>query len=78
MYLRVAENCDFWSKVRFLAKIPFFFFCFFFCLNCFSFILQLNAENRINIRAVYNEVHVFNLFLYVIYMAAILSKFGVV
>ena len=46
--------------------------------NCSSFILQLNAETQINIRAVYNEVHVFKLFLYVIYMAAILSKFWVV
>ena len=43
--------------------------------NCSSFILQVNAENRINIRAVYNEIHVFKLFLYGIYMVAILSKF---
>ena len=28
---------------------------FFFGSNCSSFILQLNAENRINSRAVYNE-----------------------
>ena len=46
--------------------------------NCSSFILQLKAENRINIRAVYNEIHVFKLFLYGTYMVAILSKFIVV
>ena len=46
-----------------------------FSLNCSSLILQLNAENRINIRAVYNEIPVFKLFLYGIYMVAILSKF---
>ena len=43
-----------------------------------SFILQLNAENRIYISAVYNEIHVLKLFLYGIYMLAILSKFWVV
>ena len=34
----------------------------FFGSNCSSFILHLNAENRINIRAVYNEIHVSNFF----------------
>ena len=47
----------------------------FFDSNCATFILQLNAENRINIRAVYNEIHVFKIFLYGIYMVATLSKF---
>ena len=47
----------------------------FFGSNCSSFILQLNAENGINIRAVYKDIHVFKLFLYRIYMVAILSKF---
>ena len=84
----ISENCDFWSKMRF-----FFFFFFvvvflgffhqkfeklFFGSNCSSFILQLNAETRINIRAVNNEIHVFKFFLYGIYMVAILSKFRVV
>ena len=67
------RNCDFWSKMRFffsLEKIDFFFGS-----NCSSFILQLNAENRINIRAVYDEIHVFKLFLFEIYMVAIPSKF---
>ena len=56
---KISENCDFWSKMRFFSsKIRNFFFgC-----NCSSFILQLNAENRINIRAVYNEIHVSNFF----------------
>ena len=43
--------------------------------NCSSFILQLNSEKRINIRAVYNEIHVFKLFLIGIFMVAILSTF---
>ena len=34
----------------------------FFGSNCSSFILLLNAENRINIRAVYNKTHVFKFF----------------
>ena len=33
----------------------------FFGLNCSSFSLQLNAENRFKIRAVYNEIHIFKL-----------------
>ena len=66
---------------------PFLKVCFFFTKifekkfcgsNCSSFILQLNAENRINIRAVYNAIHVFKLFLYGIYMVAFLSQFWVV
>ena len=61
----ISENCDFWSKMRCC--------CFFlqkkkkkkkniFGSNCSSLILQLNAENRINIRAVFNKIHVFKLF----------------
>ena len=30
--------------------------------NCSSLILQLNVENRINIRSVHNEIHVFKPF----------------
>ena len=66
----ISENCNFWSKMRFLNRK----FDFFSGSNCSSFTLQLNAENRINIRAVYNEIHVFKLFLYGIYMVAIRSK----
>ena len=81
MYLRlqssfgeISGNCDFWVKNAFF----FFFFQKFeknFGSNCSSFILRVNAENRINITAVYNEIHMFKLFLYAIYMVAILSIF---
>ena len=70
VYLRVTIK--FWGKfqkiVIFGQKCFFFFFhqkkfdFFFFGSNCSSFILQLKAENRINIRAVFNEIHVFKLF----------------
>ena len=82
IYLRVT--IEFWRKfqkiVIFCKKCVWFFFHqkienLFFGSNCSSFILQLNAENRININAVYNEIHVFKLFLYGIYMIAIHSKF---
>ena len=55
----ISENCDCWSKMRFFTKT---FEIIFFGSNCSTFILQLNAENRINIRAVYNEIHVSKLF----------------
>ena len=52
----------------------FFFFFFFFShqqfenlvfgLKCSSFSLKLNDENRFTIRAVYNEIHVFERFLF--------------
>ena len=90
MYLRVTiefwrnfRKCDFWSKMRGggggegggEGGSPRKSENLFFGSKCSSFILQLNVENRINIRAIYNEIHVFNRFLYGIYMVAILSKF---
>ena len=56
----ISENCDFGSKNAFffLQKNSKKFFG----SNCSSFILQLNAETRINIRADYREIHVSKLF----------------
>ena len=71
----VSEYCDFLSKLRFFTKNSKKKKKTTFGSNCSSFILQLNAVNRINIIAVYNEIHIFNDFPYGIYMVAILSKF---
>ena len=70
-YNRILEK--FQKIVIFGQKCVFFFFVrlfffhqkfenLFFGSNCSSFILHLNAENRINIRSVYNEIHDFKLF----------------
>ena len=76
----ISENCDVWSKMQgggggrgggVHQKIENSFFG----LNCSSSSLPLNAENRFTIRAVYNEIHVFNFFLYEVYIEANLSKF---
>ena len=46
----------------------------FFSLKCSSFLLKLNAENQLIILAVKFEIHVFEFFLYGVYMAVALSK----
>ena len=82
MYRRVTIEFggNFQKIVIFCQQMRFFTKNFetFFSAQIVFHSLQLNAENRINIRAVYNEILVFKLFLYGIYMVAILSKFKVV